>query len=76
VNLPALILAACVLGACSMGPSSSKPPMLVLQYQNEQEYNEAVAQAAAYCADNFDNNAHTTGKWTGVAGDATFACAP
>jgi hypothetical protein len=50
--------------------------MLVLQYQNEQEYNEAVAQAAAYCADNFDNNAHTTGKWTGVAGDATFACAP
>jgi putative hemolysin len=68
-----LVLAICLIGACS---SSSKPPMLVLQYENEMEYNEALSQASDYCLENFGNNAHTTDKWTGVAGTATFSCAP
>jgi hypothetical protein len=50
--------------------------MLVLQYENQQEFDEAVVQAADYCQENFDNEAHTVDKWTGVAGEATFACSP
>jgi hypothetical protein len=58
-----------------MGPSSDHQPMLVLEYQNQQEFEEAAAQAADYCQENFGNDAHTVDKWTG-AGQATFACSP
>jgi hypothetical protein len=50
--------------------------MVVLHYENQQEFEAAAAQAADYCQENYDNTAHTTDKWQGVAGDATFACSP
>jgi hypothetical protein len=76
VPWPYLILAACVIGSCSIGPSSDHPPMLVLHYENQQEFETAAVQAGDYCRENFGNTAHTSDKWMGVAGDATFACSP
>jgi hypothetical protein len=72
---PLLVIAACLLAACSVGPGS-KPPMLVLHYENEQEFEAAATRARDYCQEHFDSSAHTTDRWTGVAGDATFACSP
>jgi hypothetical protein len=50
--------------------------MVVLHYENQQEFQAAAVQAGDYCSENFGYAAHTSDQWTGVPGDATFACSP